>query len=204
MLNTCKDIRKGANMARLRKKGDAAYNARRRYYRQAERYEKQATQAGTAVEAGRLRKLGSRALEKAMQTYEDPTKVEFSKPIQDLQRSLNPKVPLRKPGAGFKSKIIEESEKTATVGGMSESEMQEYEASEILTGSIGRRVFGAFADVWKDSEDREGAILDYFGASNMMEVIEAIEDAGIDIYSDPESEQRYDEIRTAIELAFKR
>lgn len=191
-------------MARLRKMGDAAYNARRRYYRQAERYEKQATQAGTATEAGRLRKLGSRALEKAMQTYEDPTKVEFSKPIQDLQRSLNPKAPLRKPGEGFKSKIIEESEKTATVGGMDEYEMQKYEASEILTGSIGRRVFGAFADVWKDSEDREGAILDYFGASNMMEVIEAIEDAGIDIYSDPESEQRYDEIRTAIELAFKR
>lgn len=191
-------------MARLRKTGDAAYNARRRYYRQAERYEKQATQASTAVEAGRLRKLGSRALEKAMQTYEDPTKARFSKPIQDLERSLNPSAPLRKPGAGYQSKIIEESEKTATVGGMSEDERQEFEASEILTGSIGRRVFGAFADVWKDSEDREGAILDYFGASNMMEVIEAIEDAGIDIYSDPESEQRYDEIRTAIELAFKR
>lgn len=191
-------------MARMRKTGDAAYNARRRYYRQAERYEKQATQAGTAMEAGRLRKLGSRALEKAMQTYEDPTQARFSKPIQDLERSLNPNAPLRKPGTGYQSKIIEESEKTATVGGMSEYEMQEYEASEILTGSIGRRVFGAFADVWKDSEDREGAILDYFGASNMMEVIEAIEDAGIDIYSDPESEQKYDEIRTAIELAFKR
>lgn len=191
-------------MARMRKTGDAAYNARRRYYRQAERYEKQATQAGTAIEAGRLRKLGSRALEKAMQTYDDPTKARFSKPIQDLQRSLNPNAPLRKPGAGYRSNIIEESEKTATVGGMSEYEMQEYEAGEILTGSIGRRVFGAFADVWKDSEDREGAILDYFGTSNMMEVIEAIEDAGIDIYSDPESEQKYDEIRTAIELAFKR
>lgn len=191
-------------MARLRKTGDAAYNARRRYYRQAERYEKQATQAGTAIEAGRLRKLGSRALEKAISTYEDPTKANFSKPIQELQRSLNPRKPLRKPGKELRSRIIEESEKTATVDGMDEYEMRQEEASEILTGSIGRRVFGAFVDIWKDSEDREGAILDYFGASDMMEVIEAIEDAGIDIYSDPESEQKYDEIRTAVELAFKR
>lgn len=188
-------------MARMRKTGDAAYNARRRYYRQAERYEKQATQAGTAVEAGRLRKLGSRALEKAMQTYEDPTKAKFSKPIQDLERSLNPNRPLRKPGEGFQSKIIEESKARATKGGMSEYEIRQEEASDILTGSIGRRVYGAFVDIWKDEEgDRDDAILKRFGVDSMMDLLEIIEESGIDIYQDPESELKYDEIRTALEL----
>lgn len=193
-------------MARLKTSGgsdksDAAYNARRRYYRQAARYEKEATKAGTAIEAGRLRKLGSRALEKAMQTYEDPTKAKFSKPIQDLQRSLNPNAPLRKPGEGYQSRIIEDSEKRATKGGMSEYEMRQEEASDILTGSIGRRVYGAFVDIWKDEEgDRDDAILKRFGVDSMMDLLEIIEAAGIDIYSDPESEIKYDEIRTALEL----
>ena len=112
-------------MARKKTRGrsDAAddpYNARRRYYRQAQNYEKQAAKASTAIEAGRLRKLGSRALEKAMQTYKDPTKVDkFSKPIQELERSVGARKPMRKPGAGYQEKIIEESEKRATAKGMS-------------------------------------------------------------------------------------
>lgn len=196
-------------MARTKKRNrsdasDDAYNARRRYYRQAQRYERQAAKASTPTEAGRLRKLGARALEKAVKTYEDPTKARVSRPIAELQKSLQVEKPLRKPSENYRQLIIDESKKKATVKGMTDFERKETEASEILTGAIGRRVFGATSEIWKDAEDREDAILKYFGAASMMDVIEAIEDAGIDLYSDPESEQKYDEIRTAIELAFKR
>lgn len=196
-------------MARTKKRNrsdasDDAYNARRRYYRQAQRYERQAAKASTPTEAGRLRKLGARALENAINTYEDPTKARVSRPIAELQKSLQVEKPLRKPSENYKQLIIDESKKKATVKGMTDFERRETEASEILTGAIGRRVFGATSEIWKDAEDREDAILKYFGVASMMDVIEAIEDAGIDLYSDPESEQKYDEIRTAIELAFKR
>lgn len=196
-------------MARTKKRNrsdasDDAYNARRRYYRQAQRYERQATKASTPTEAGRLRKLGARALENAIKTYEDPTKARVSRPIAELQKSLKVEKPLRKPSENYRQLVIDESKKKATKKGMTDFERRETEAREILTGQIGRRVFGATSEIWKDSEDREDAILKYFGASSMMDVIEAIEDAGIDLYSDPESEQKYDEIRTAIELAFKR
>lgn len=196
-------------MARTKKRNrsdasDDAYNARRRYYRQAQRYERQAAKASTPTEAGRLRKLGARALENAIKTYEDPTKARVSRPIAELQKSLQVEKPLRKPSENYRQTIIDESKKKATEKGMTDFERRETEASEILTGAIGRRVFGATSEIWKDAEDREDAILKYFGAASMMDVIEAIEDAGIDLYSDPESEQKYDEIRTAIELAFKR
>lgn len=196
-------------MARTKKRNrsdasDDAYNARRRYYRQAQRYERQAAKASTPTEAGRLRKLGARALENAIKTYEDPTKARVSRPIAELQKSLQVQKPLRKPSANYRQLIIDESKKKATEKGMTDFERREAEASEILTGAIGRRVFGAMSEIWKDAEDREDAILEYFGAASMMDVIEAIEDAGIDLYSDPESEQKYDEIRTAIELAFRR
>lgn len=196
-------------MARTKKRNrsdasDDAYNARRRYYRQAQRYERQAAKASTPTEAGRLRKLGARALENAIKTYEDPTKARVSRPIAELQKSLQVEKPLRKPSENYRQLIIDESKKKATEKGMTDFERRETEASEILTGAIGRRVFGATSEIWKDAEDREDAILKYFGAASMMDVIEAIEDAGIDLYSDPESEQKYDEIRTAIELALKR
>lgn len=196
-------------MARSKKRGrsdasDDVYNARRRYYRQAARYEKQATKAGTAIEAGRLRKLGARSLEKAIATYEDPTKAKLSRPIQELSKSLQPRKPLKQPSATYQKKLIDDSEK-ATVKGMSAYERREAESEDILTGQIGRRVYGAFVDIWKDADmDRNEAILKHFGAASMMDVIEAIEDAGIDIYADPESEIKYDEIRTAVELAFGR
>lgn len=197
-------------MARTKKRNrsdasDDAYNARRRYYRQAQRYERQAAKASTPTEAGRLRKLGARALENAIKTYEDPTKARVSKPIAELQKSLKVQSPLRKPSESYKQLLIDESKNKATEKGMTDYERRESEASEILTGAIGRRVYGATSELWKDKEeDRDDLILKHFGAVTMMDVIEAIEDAGIDLYSDPESELKYDEIRTAIELAFMR
>lgn len=200
-------------MARTKKRNrsdasDDAYNARRRYYRQAERYEKRASEAGTPIEAGRLRKLATRSLEKAIATYEDPTKAKMSRPIQELSQRLSPRKPLRPASAKARKQLIDESESRATVSGMTDDELRDAEAADILSGSIvGKRLYGALVDIWdKDDvgwENRDDAIKEYFGVDSMMDVIEAIEDMGIDIYADPESQERYDEIRTAIEAAFK-
>lgn len=193
-------------MARARRASgsDDAYNARRRYYRQAQRYEKQAAQAATAVEAGRYRTLAGRQTERALVTYEDPTKAKLSKPLQDLTSRLSVRKPLRKPGESYQADVIATSV-NANPDKMSDADRRDYEARSIMGTEVGHRIYGAFADVWKDAPaNRDQAIMDYLGASDMMEVIEIIEEQGIDIYADPESEQKYDEIRTAIELAYKR
>lgn len=193
-------------MARARRASgsDDAYNARRRYYRQAQRYEKQAAQAATAVEAGRYRTLAARQTERALATYEDPTKARLSKPIQDLTSRLSVRKPLKKPTESYQADVIATSV-NANPDKMSDADRRDYEARSIMGTEVGHRIYGAFADVWKDDpENRDQAIMNYLGASDMMEVIEIIEEQGIDVYADPESEQKYDEIRTAIELAYKR
>lgn len=191
-------------MARKVKAGDNTYNARRRYYRQAERYEQQASKASSAVESSRLAYLARRALEKAIATYEDPTKAKFSKPIQDLASRLSPRKPVRKPTAAQKARLVGESRAKATVSGIKdEQERREIEARDILDSPIGKRIYGALVDIWKDADDRDAAIMDYFGVDSMMDVIEALERMGFDLYSDPESQEKYDEIRTALEYALK-
>lgn len=193
-------------MARARRASgsDDAYNARRRYYRQAQRYEKQAAQAATAIEAGRYRTLAARQTERALATYEDPTKARLSKPIQDLSSRLSVRKPLKKPTESYQADVIATSV-NANPDKMSDADRRDYEARSIMGTEVGHRIYGAFADVWKeDPANRDQAIMDYLGASDMMEVIEIIESQGIDVYADPESEQKYDEIRTAIELAYKR
>lgn len=186
-------------------RADEPYNARRRYYRQALNYEKKAAQAATAIEAGRYRTLAARQTERALATYEDPTKVKkLSKPLQDLTSRLSVRKPLRKPTESYQADVIATS-MNANPDKMSDADRRDYEARSIMGTEVGHRIYGAFADVWKDDPaNRDQAIMDYLGASDMMEVIEIIEEQGIDIYADPESEQKYDEIRTAIELAYKR
>ena len=191
-------------MARKSKAGDKAYNARRRYARQAERYAKRAEQL-QGTESTRLRTLATRALENAYRTYEDPTKAKGSKLIQDLTKKLNPRTPVRKPSAELRKNVIEESESRALESSLEdEDERREIEAEEILSSSIGSRIYGALVDIWKDSpySDRNDAIMDWFGVDSMADVIEEIENAGIDIYAEPESDERYDEVRTAISEKF--
>lgn len=190
-------------MARAMKLGDLAYNARRRYARQAERYAKEARGA-SGIEKGRLETLARSNLERAISTYEDPSKAKGSKLIRDLTEELNPQIPTRNLGKGIRSQRIAESFAAKDEVRTDESIRRELEAEEILSTDIGNRVYGALVDIWKDSDyaDRNQAIMDYFGAESMADVLQAIEDAGIDLYADPESMERYQEIRTAISERF--
>ena len=44
--------------------------------------------------------------------------------------------------------------------------------------------------------------MDFFEVQSMSDVLETIADAGIDLYADAYDYWRYEEIRTAVELAF--
>ena len=194
---------KAAAGSRARKAGDAAYNARRRYARQAERYAKEARGA-SGVEKGRLETLARSNLERALATYQNPSKAKGSKLIRDLARELNPRVPTRKISEGALSQLIAESFAAKDEVRDDDAIRRELEAEDILSSDIGNRIYGALVDIWKDSDyaDRNQAIMDYFRVDSMADVIEAIEDAGIDLYADPEDMERYQEIRTAISERF--
>ena len=75
-------------MARAsRPTGDKATNARRRYYRSAERYLKQAQNAVGAY-AAKARALAQIQLENALKTYSKNTTQSFAKPIQRVANAL--------------------------------------------------------------------------------------------------------------------
>lgn len=196
-------VAKAATGSRAMKAGDLAYNARRRYARQAERYAKEARGA-SGIEKGRLETLARSNLERAISTYEDPSKAKGSKLIRDLTEELKPQIPTRNLGEGIRSQLIAESFAAKVEVRTDDSIRRELEAEEILSTDIGNRVYGALVDIWKDSDyaDRNQAIMDYFGAESMADVLQAIEDAGIDLYEDPESMEKYQEIRTAISERF--
>ena len=181
----------------------SAYNARRRYARLAERYMKQAADM-KGIEKSRTETLARSALERAISTYADPKKAMGSSLIKGLAKQLKPTMPTKKVGEGIRGQHIAESYAALDKVRTDDSIRRELEAQEILETDIGNRVYGALVDIWKDSDyaDRNQAIMDYFGAESMADVIQAIEDAGIDLYADPESMERYQEIRTAISERF--
>ena len=193
-------------MARARKRGDSVYNARRRYTRQAERYEKMATQA-SGIQAGRYQALARTSLEKAIALYDDPKKAQAHKGIAAMSQRLQPRKPLRKLSDKGRKSLMQKSYGALQRGTSQEAQEQrrDDEAEAILSSEIGHRIYAGLQDIWEDAgyENRDQAIMDYYGFDSMMDVIEALEDAGIDLYADPESLERYDEIRSAIELALR-
>ena len=190
-------------MARAKKKGDESWNAIRRYARQAERYMKQASKM-KGMEKSRTEALARSSLERAISTYSDPSKADNYSLIKNLSKELNPSKPTRSGGKANQSRLRAESYAALEENREDDDTRRELEAEEILETDIGNRVYGALVDVWKDSpySERNDAIMEHFGVDSMADVLDAIEDAGIDIYADPESLEKYDEIRTAISEQF--
>ena len=195
--------RLGIAASGIRRAGDAAWNARRRYTRQAERYLKQAQNA-KGIEKGRLETEATASLERAIATYKDPTQASKSSVIQKLTDKLHPNVPTRKVGEGIRNQYIAESYAALESTRNDESIRRELEAEEILSTDIGNRIYGALVDVWKDDdyEKRNQNIMEHFGVDSMADVLDILEASGIDIYADPESLEKYDEVRTAISEKF--
>lgn len=159
-------------MARPGKKGDTAYNARRRFYRNAERYMKQAEKASGAT-AARYREMARLNLEDAMATYKPGTTQSFAKPIQRIASELGVDIesrrrelqvkPVDKKSEALQKAAITRAEKRREElldleGGKSAgalfsargATLREEEARAIMNSPIGHRIIGGLVEVWQD------------------------------------------------------
>lgn len=210
-------------MARKRKAGDIATNARKRYYRAAERYLKQANQS-TGASAGRYRELARQKLEDAIGTYSKKTTQAFSKPIQRLANELGidlqakrEKVKSRSDASASKvqSVLIEESGKSKASAMPTEDELREMQARAILNSPIGKRIIGGTVDIWRDAATVVGddgqysidktkilpALFEHYEVGNLADLIEAIEnEVGETLYSSPDSDEMYETVKLLLQI----
>lgn len=207
-------------MARADKRGDTTYNARRRYVRAASRYLKKAEKT-VGVEAVRYRNLAKDAIEKAASLYERrgniTRKGEFTRLAEELDVDLREHMAspqeLTQAQEAKRKRIIDESEEVSGRG-LTKADRREAEAKAILSGPLGSRIYAGLVDVWsqpvfdetgqlvnkKSTTEINKAIMDYFGVSSMMDVIEELErQLGPSIYADPESLEKYDTVSLAIQ-----
>lgn len=156
-------------------------NARRRFRRAAERYEKMARSTiGTTAE--RYETLASRARMQAQSLKAD----------LNIQKQID---------------IINESLETLQSRRSDKFQRGEMEASEILRSSIGSRIFAGTKEIWENvpEESRLQTLRDHFGVKSNMELIEKIEKiTGGKIYADPDNSYKYDEVKLMIQAELRR
>ena len=206
--------------SRPRKKGDDSTNARKRYYRAAERNLAKAEKSSGAT-AARYRQLARQNFEDALSTYDPANTQKVSKPIQKLADQFNIDISeyqqLRQ--QAFKSTDIRIREQAESKQRLSiwrsqnvlESNLKdeqfrtELEAREIFNSPIGSRIIGGLVDVWRDAAtDANGkvdrskifsAIQDYFGVDNLADLLDKVEEKiGDELYKDPGNLEIYDVI----------
>lgn len=192
-------------MPRPRKAGDKATVARKRYYRAAERYLKQAENM-TGATAARYRQLAKTELDNALKTYDPTTTQKFAKPIQKIANDLGVSLEderrkMKDMGRGMREKMREsaieigEGSKSAKslAGAFEDVDVRsEAEARAIINSPIGSRIIGGTVDIWKDAatvtRDVDGKLIDeidktkiipalmkYYNADTLSELIETIE-----------------------------
>lgn len=215
-------------MARSRRKtGDDATNARKRYYRSAERYMKQADES-TGATAARYRQLARIQLDNALNTYSKSTTQKFSKPIQKLANDLGvsleeerKRIQLR--GDEYAEKIrsaaidLKEGSRSAKALASSVTDVEtkrQDEARAVLNSPIGSRILGGLVDVWQDEatiEDESGeltvdqskilpALFDYFEVDNLADMLEKVEEIiGDKLYADEDSDAMYEAVKILLQ-----
>ena len=212
-------------MARKRRAGDTATNARKRYYRAAERYLKQAKNAIGAT-AARYRALAEIRLKEAISTYTKETTQRFSKPIQRIANELGVNLSEERETIQQRTKAQEEQirkhaidqSSKATVKGTKDSDsLREREARAILNSPIGSRVIGGTVEIWEDQAKvvtDEGtkidnkkilpALYDYFEVDNVADLLDKVEDIAQDsLYANPDNEAFYESAKVMIQTYIK-
>lgn len=181
-------------LPRPKKKGDVSYNARRRYIRAGERLEKQAAKE-TGAAAERLRYQAQQNYEKALSLYENERDQRRFAEKHDLA------IPKRKIDEEKRKSRISESFKKLESNIRSPELKSDQEARELLSSKIGSRIYAATKDIWMgetgefNQAEINQQIMDAFGAKSMSEVIKKFEDElGEDLYKEPKSLERYDEV----------
>lgn len=210
-------------MARKRKAGDIATNARKRYYRAAERYLKQADETSGA-ESARYRELARQNLDDAVKTYSQKTTQAFSKPIQNIADRLG--IDLQAKRAQLKgtsetraekrrSELIDKSGRKLASATPTVDEMREMEARAIINSPIGKRIVGGTVDIWRDAATVVGedgqytidktkifpALFEYYEVDNLADLIDAIEsEVGETLYSAPDSDEMYETVKLTLQM----
>ena len=152
--------------------GDEAYNARRRYYRAAERHLNKANKLSGAS-ADRERRLAEIQFRHALDTYDPETTQKLSKPMQRLanefgidvqqQREQVQSVDEKKRAKTYEEireirtqAISEEESKKARVKNLKDVQTRrEYEAQQLFSQqNIAHRILGGLVNIWRTDENR--------------------------------------------------
>lgn len=203
-------------MARKRKAGDTAYNARRREYRAAQRYLKKAHES-TGATAERNRALARSHFESALQTYDPNENQRFSSQIINLAAEFG--VDIQGQRADFitadekkRKRAIERSREALESELKDEKKRAEREAQALISNpAIGKRIMGGLVDVWRDKvkhgqsaeENRKAAqeaIFSYFGVDSWAGVIDKLSQTTGDLlFSIGNELEVYDVVRIQIQ-----
>lgn len=195
---------------RKKRQSDDVYNARRRFRRQAQRYLAKADNSG-GLERARYEALARNATMNAIRTYGSGQKVQGQvKELADRLDITERSFELRAFARGFNqsgvnakqvSDLVQKSFSALSGKGRSRDDM----ARDILSaGNIGSRFYGGLVQIWGvDEESRKHpnkAILDYFtGANDMLDVLEELEDAGIDLYAPDVNDDVYKSVQLKLQ-----
>lgn len=203
-------------MARKGKRGDTAYNARRRYIRAAERAYKQAQkEVGSA--AARKEYIARENLQKAYETYDPTTKQKPSVQMRDLADKLGfnlEAVRLRDADlneADLNKRKAKAENAIATsvdvkVQGMSAEALRQREAQTVFSNpQLSSRIIGGLESIWNRPVDEGGArvtdsvgnsvldrsriipaIMNYFEVDNMADLLDKLDEVTDGMLYEPE------------------
>ena len=196
-------------MARARKRGDDATNARKRYYRSAIRNLKKADKL-TGAAAERYRLLARRDFEDALRTY-DQTKRrgKLSKPMQRLANRFG-MLDVGEVSKDERQKVIRRSEQRKFRFFEGRKARREREAEAVFRDpTISSRIWGGLVDVWRDAStvggelDRQKmipALMDYFGVDTYADLLERVEAVtGEGLYAIGDEQEYYDTVKLTLQ-----
>lgn len=196
-------------MARAKRESDDVYNARRRYRRQAERYLAKAEKA-SGLKRARYQAQARAATIKAAQTYAQGQKPQGQvKALMERQGIGRGTIAAVSAAKGYKSggiggsveRLVNQS-LNALVG--KREKTRDQMARDILsTGNVGSRFYGGLVQVWDETEESRRhpnrAILEFFGAESIMDVLEKLEAQGIDLYTPDENDDVYKSVQLKLQ-----
>lgn len=187
-------------MPRPSRESDSVYNARRRFRRQAERYIKKANQS-SGMQKARYMQQARNSIMDAVATYDKGRKPQGR--VAEVARQLGVTrgtmvargFALGASQSGITheqvSELVLKSYSALSKVGESRTQM----ARNLLQGNVGNRFYAGLSEIWAGTaegrRDPEAAIVRHFGVSSLMDVVEELEDAGIDIYTPEVEEQGY-------------
>lgn len=200
---------KGEGMARAKRESDNVYNARRRYRRQAERYLAKVEKA-SGIKKARYEAQARDATMKAAQLYAKGQKPQGQvKALMERQGIDSSTIAAVSAAKGYKSggigrsveRLVDQS-LDALAG--SKPETRDQMARDILsTGNVGSRFYGGLVQVWDGTEESRRhpnrAILEFFGAESIMDVLEELEAQGIDLYTPDENDDVYKSVQLKLQ-----